>query len=336
MTQNEKPKGEIIIYKDSSGPTVEVKFTQDTVWLSQSQMAKLFDKDNRTINEHVKNVFKEGELNQNRTIRKFRIVQKEGGREVSRQVEHYNLDVIISVGYRVKSRRGTQFRIWATRRLRDYILKGFAVDKKRLQKGLVAVKELEETKNLFQQVLTSRLITGKEQGLLRVITDYLGTWIILNQYDKGELDTEGVSKKSPRALDYEEAKRSIESLKNRLVRDKQATQIFGQEVGGKLQGVLGNLQQTFGGKPLYKSTEERAAHLLYLVIKDHPFVDGNKRIGSLLFLLYLIENNLYMSRKGERRIDDVALTALALLVAESKPSQKETMVKLMVSLVNKK
>lgn len=245
--------------------------------------------------------------------------------------------MIISVGYRVRSKRGTQFRIWATNRLRDYLLKGYAVNEKRLKEEHdLKMKELEQTTRLFQNVLESRRAEGYEKDLLKIITDYSSTWAVLNLYDKGELGLADVSKQKAKSLEYEGVKKTIAKFKERLIQKKEASELFGQEVGGKLLGVLGSINQTFGQKDLYASVEEKAAHLLYFCVKDHPFTDGNKRIGSLLFLIFLVENNFLMNKKGERKINDTALAALTLLVAESDPKQKETMVKLIINLVGKR
>lgn len=335
----ETKKGEIIIYKDQFGPAIQVDFIDETVWLSQSQMADLFQKDRDTISEHIQNVYKEAELSQKQTTRKFRAVQTEGKKQVEREVSFYNLDVVISVGYRVKSKRGTQFRIWATQRLKDYLVKGFAVNQKRLkdfENLQVKLKDLEGAHKLISQALESKRLDGYEKELLRIITDYANTWFVLNQYDKGELTIEDVSQKKTTFLKYEEIQKSISKFRERLEAKKEAGDLFGKEVGGKLQGVLGSIGQTFSGKDLYPSIEEKAAHLLYFCVKDHPFADGNKRIGSLLFLLFLLENNCLVNRRGERKVNDIALTALALLIAESKPQDKEVMVKLVVNLINKK
>jgi prophage maintenance system killer protein len=334
---NNQSKGEIVIYKAPEGPELKVTLTDETVWLNQAQMAELFDKDVRTVNEHIKNVYKEGELGQNQTIRNFRIVQTEGKKQVARKVNFYNLDVIISVGYRVKSKLGTQFRIWATQQLRNYILKGYLVNEKRLLENQQAkLKELETAHRLIQQALATKRSEGYERELLKIITDYANAWFVLNQYDKKELAIEDVSTKQAQGLNYDEAKKTVAQFKARLIKSRQATDIFGSEVGNKLAAALAGVDQTYQGKDLYPSIEEKAAHLLYFVIKDHPFVDGNKRIGSLLFLLYLIENHAFYDRRGERKINDSALVALALLIAESRPEQKAVMIKLVVNLINKK
>jgi prophage maintenance system killer protein len=334
MVENNENKGEIIIYKGEDTTELRVSLVDESVWLTQSQMAELFDRNIPTINEHIKHVYKTGELSQNSVIRNFRITARDGK---TYNVEHYNLDMIISIGYRVNSKRGTQFRIWATKHLHDYLLKGYLVNEKRLQENQqLKLKELEQANKLFHQVLESQRIAGYEKDLLKIITDYTDTWIILNQYDKEELEVENVSKRPAQLLDYDQAKKTIEKFKARLMKDGFASDLFGAEVGSKLKAALGNLSHTFGGKDLYPSIEEKAVHLFYFVIKDHPFVDGNKRIGALLFILFLVENHYLFNRKGERKISDSALTALALLIAESRPQQKDVMIKLIVNLINKK
>src|SRR3989344_331618 len=335
----EAKKGEIIIYKDQIGPEIQVKLEDNTVWLNQQQMANLFQTTVANTNQHIKNVYFEQELEENPTIKKSLIVQKEGSREVKREIDYYNLDVIISVGYRVKSKRGTQFRIWATNRLRDYLVKGYAINEKRLkdfENLQVKLKDLAGAHKVFQHALENKRLEGYEKELLRIITDYANTWFVLNAYDKDDLKIEDVTKRPARALNHQSLQKSIGAFKKRLMAKKEASDLFGKEVGGKFQGVLGSIGQTFGGKDLYPSLEEKAAHLLYFCIKDHPFADGNKRIGSLVFLLFLIENNYLYNRRGEKKINDTALAALALLVAESKPADKDATVKLIVNLINKK
>ena len=334
METNEKSKGEIIIYKAPEGPEVQVEVQNETVWLTQAQISELFAVDRTVIGKHLKNVFKTAELRQNSVCAFFARTAPDGK---TYKVQYYNLDAIISIGYRVNSKRATQFRTWATQRLRDYILKGYAINEKRLLESQTSkLKELETAHKLIQQALESKRSEGYEKELLKIITDYANTWFVLLQYDEEKLKIENVSAKAGAPLKYEDVLKNIDRFRSRLRAQKQATDLFGVEVSHKLASVIGSIDQTFGGKPLYASIEERAAHLLYFVIKDHPFVDGNKRIGSLLFLLYLIQNNYLINKKGERKINDTALVALALLIAESKPNQKETMVKLIVNLINKK
>ncbi len=334
MSENQENKGEIIIYKEQDVPAIQVNLVGESVWLTQAQMAELFDRDRDTISEHIQNIYKTAELSQNSVTRKFRVTAKDGK---TYNVEHYNLDMIISVGYRVNSKRGTQFRIWATQRLRDYILKGYLINEKRLQENQqLKLKELQQAVGLMQQAVETRRLEGYEKELLKIITDYTNTWITLNEYDKGDLSLDQVTKRVVQHLNYEEVKKSVERFKARLIKDGEASELFGSEVSNKLAQVLGSIGQTFGSKDLYPSLDEKAAHLLYFAVKDHPFVDGNKRIGALMFLLFLINNNYLVNKKGERKINDAALTALTLLVAESKPTQKDVMIKLIVNLINKK
>jgi len=333
-------KGEIVIYKAAEGPEIKVQMDGETIWMTQSQIAGLFGTERAAISKHIKNIYNSSELSANRTVSKMETVQIEGGRAIKRQVEYYNLDMIVSVGYRVNSNRATQFRIWATQRLRDYLLQGYVVNKNRLdqlkQEHNSQLKELQQTVKLFQNVIEARRTEGYEKEFLNIIVDYANTWTVLHEYDEGKLEISDVSKKASRKLDHAEIQKTILRFKARLAQKKEVSDLFGQEVGGKLEAVLGSIYQTYGSKELYPSLEEKAAHLLYFAIKDHPFVDGNKRIGCLLFLLFLIENNYLNNKKGERKINDTALVALALLVAESKPAQKDVMIKIIVNLINKK
>jgi prophage maintenance system killer protein len=334
--ENNQKLGEIIIYKDDQGPDIQVSLEKDTVWLTQEEMATLFQKDTASISRHISHIYKEKELEREKTtLRQANSTKRRIGS--NRPTTYYNLDVIISVGYRIKSKRGTQFRIWATQRLKDYLLKGYALNAERLkEKNNAKLKELQQALGLIQTALETKRLEGYEKELLNIITDYANTWIILNQYDAGQLKIDNVTKRVIYSLDYDKVKKSIEQFKARLIKNKQAGSLFGQEVEHKLKALLGNVEQTFDKQPVYDSVEEKAAHLLYFAIKDHPFADGNKRIGSLLFLLYLVENHRMYNKKGERLINDNALTALALLIAESKPEQKDVMIKLVVNLISKK
>lgn len=325
--REEFKKGEIIIYKGKKS-VIDVRLKDETVWLTQTQMANLFDTTKQNISLHVKNIFREGELKKQSVVKEFLTTAMDGKQYVTL---YYNLDVIISVGYRIKSQQGVAFRIWATKVLREHIIKGYTVNQKRLaEKGL---QDFERTLILLRQVIANKELAGDEaRGLLRVIADYSNTWILLQKYDKGQLEISGVRKRVSYVLTYEEARTAINELKCNLIVIKEAGDLFGME-RENLAGIIGNINQSFGGNALYPSVEEKAAHLLYFIIKDHPFGDGNKRIASLLFIMFLARNNYLFTRKGERKINNNALVALALLVAESKSSQKEVMIKLIVNLL---
>ncbi len=324
---------QIVIYKSDSGPEIKLNLRDETLWLTQAQISELFGTKRPAITKHLGNIFNSAELSEKSVCS---ILEHTAGDGKKYKVQYYNLDAIIAVGYRVNSKRATQFRVWATRTLREYLLKGYVVDKARLASTQAQIKELEGAVKLLQGAVESRRLEGYEKELLKIITDYTDTWVLLNKYDHNELEIENTTKKTAYQLDYEQVNKSIQQFKARLMSKGEATDLFGKEVGDKLQGLLGSIEQTYNKQPLYTSMEEKAAHLLYFTIKDHPFVDGNKRIGSLLFLLYLIENHALYNRRGERKLNDNALTALALLIAESKPDQKEVMTKLVVNIINRK
>jgi prophage maintenance system killer protein len=248
------------------------------------------------------------------------------------KTQFYNLDAIISVGYRVNSKRATQFRIWATNTLKAHLLKGYTFNQKRLAE--TGVKELEAALQYIKNASSHRQLTNEEaQGLLEVITKYAKSWLLLKNYDDHKFPT-AKGKKQTFSLDYDYAKKAIQKLKEHLVVKKEASNIFGNERGHGLQAILGNLEQSFDGEYLYPSIEAKAAHLLYFIIKDHPFSDGNKRIASLLFIHYLDRNNYLYKETGETVINDNALVALALLIAESEPRNKELMIDLTKNLLN--
>ncbi len=329
MNKPNTQNGSIIIYQTKDGKTaLEVKLKEETIWLDAHQIALLFGVDRTGVVKHMANIYKSGELQRKSTCAKIAQVAKDGK---IREMDFYNLDMIISVGYRVNSKRATQFRIWATKVLKDHLLKGFTVNQKRLQeKGL---KEFEEAVGLIKKTIASKQLSDPEvKGLLQIITDYANSWILLQKYDENRLGIGKITK--PKIVfQVEEGLKAIEELKKKLIAKKEASDIFGQARDQGLQRIFGSLYQTFDKKELYPGLEEKAAHLLYFIIKDHPFVDGNKRIGSFLFIVFLARNKFLFQKNGEKKINDVALVALALLIAESHPKEKETMIKLVMNLI---
>lgn len=320
-------KNNIIIYTSPDNKTeVTVQMQDDSVWLTLSQLAELFDKDSQTISDHLKNIFSTEELVHESTTRNFRVVRKEGQREVSREIEHYNLDAIISVGYRVNSKRGTAFRIWATQRLREYLVQGYSINQSRLD-------ELGHTIRLLTEK-GKKIDPDEAQWLLDIIASYTDSFITLNRYDTGNLSGTG-DENITYIIDYTEAKSAIMELKSRLLEQSETNDIFGNEKDESFVGILSSIIATFDGAYLYPTIEEQAAHLLYFIIKDHPFTDGNKRIGAFLFIWFLEKNRHRFKKTGEVKINDTGLTTLALLIAQSDPREKEMMVKLVINLINK-
>ncbi|MBL0191394.1 MAG: virulence protein RhuM/Fic/DOC family protein [Saprospiraceae bacterium] len=319
---------EIIIYQNQQNETeVQVRFEGDTFWLSQRLMAVLFDKDSDTIGLHLRNIYEELELDELATTEFFSVVQIEGKREVTRKIKHYNLDAILSVGYRVNSKRGTQFRQWATARLKDFLVKGYAINQKRLD-------ELSQMVSIIAQSTQSdNLKLNEAKGLLNVLSNYTQSYILLNQFDNHSLKTDNLNENVTYKIKYEEAKPQIDALKQKLIDLKEATALFGNEKDNSFRGILGNVLQTYDGEYLYPSIEEQAANLLYFVIKNHPFNDGNKRIGAFLFIWFLEKNKHRLDTNGNVKINEFGLVALALLVAQSNPSDKDLMINLIISLI---
>ncbi|MDO8240820.1 MAG: virulence protein RhuM/Fic/DOC family protein [Candidatus Moranbacteria bacterium] len=334
--QKEAPKqGEIIIYKDKRGEIeLEVNVGDETIWLTQKQIADLFDKGVPAINEHINNIYKEKELSRRATIRKFRIVRLEGKRMVEREVDSYSLDMVLSVGYRVSSKRATQFRIWATNVLKEHLLKGYTVNQKRLLQERENFEKLQKTIAFLREKAHAKTLQGQESEILDLLGDYARTLTFLEQYDKSKLKVARAGK-AKFVLKYEVCQNIVTEIKRELMAKKEASDIFGTQRSGAFESVIKNLYQTFGGKELYANLETKAAHLLYLVIKDHPFSDGNKRIGAFLFVYFLDKNRYLYDTKGEKKINDNALTALALLVAESNPKEKDVIIALITNLLNK-
>jgi len=326
-------KSEIKIYKTQEGKTsIEVKLEKDTVWLNRTQISSLLGRDIKTIGKHINSVFSEGELDKRSTVAKFATVQNEGGRNVKRQIEHYNLDVIISVGYRVKSKQGTQFRIWANQILKDYLIKGYAINHQRLEKQAEQLNKLKDTIKILGSTLNYKNLTNDEsKGLLKIISDYSYALDILDRYDYQTLKIENLSEKEIYKLSYEEAIEQIKLVKKTFGN----SDLFGHEKDKSFKSSISTIYQTFDGVDLYPSIEEKAANLLYFIVKNHSFTDGNKRIAAFLFLYFLEKNKLLFSKTGEKRIADNALVALTLMIAVSKPTEKETMTKVIVNLINK-
>ncbi len=329
MRKNDpRPGGEVALFEAPDGQIrLDVRLERDTVWLTQAQMAELFGRERSVITKHINNVFKEDELDEESNVQNLHIAGSD------KPVRFFNLDVIISVGYRVKSQRGTQFRIWATRTLRDHLVRGYTLNERRLrEKGLT---EMETAVRLLAKTLSAQeMVNDQGRALLDVVTHYARSWRLLLQYDENRLPevparpTPPVAGLSPKAC-----RDAIVRLKQSLIAKNEATALFGQERSNALDGILGAIEQIFGGEMLYPSVESRAAHLLYFVIKDHPFSDGNKRVGSLLFLLYLDRNGVLTKPDGTPRFADNALVAVALLVAASDPAHKQLLVRLILNLL---
>ena len=322
---------EIIIYKTPDQRTeIEVRFEDETVWLSQVQIATLFKQTKQNISLHINNCYKEGELVKKATVKESLTVQKEGKRTVNRKLEYYNLDVIISVGYRVKSKRGTQFRQWATQRLKDYLVKGYSINQKRLLESQNNLRELNKAISLLGNVAETQSLTGEEvNGLLKVLHNYAHALNVLDQYDHQTLQIPESTSQELSRITYTEAVKAIQNLKEKFGGSK----LFGKEKDSSFKSSLEAIYQTFDGKELYPSVEEKAAHLLYFVIKNHSFTDGNKRIGAFLFVWFL-ENNKLLFDGDKKLIDDNTLVALTLMVAASKPDDKNMMIKVIVNLLN--
>jgi len=326
-------KSEIKIYKTAEGKTsIEVKIEKETVWLNQYQLEELFETDRTTINKHILNVYKSGELKEKSTCAKIAHVQKEGKRTVKRNIKFYNLDIIIAVGYRVNSKRGTEFRIWANQIIKDYLIKGYAINQQKLEKQAEQLDELKETIKILGNALEFKELTNDEsKGLLKIISDYSYALEILDKYDYQTLKIENTSGKEVYQLTYEEAIKQIENTKKVYGN----SDLFGHEKDSSFKSSVTTIYQTFGGVDLYPSIEEKAANLLYFIVKNHSFSDGNKRIAAFLFLYFLEKNGLLFTSAGKKRIADNALVALTLMVAVSKPEEKETMINVIVNLINR-
>lgn len=302
---------------------VQVKLDKGTVWLSQKEIAILFDKDSDTIGLHLQNIYKTEELTKSSTTEKSSVVQKEGNREVRRTINFYNLDAIISVGYRVNSKKGTQFRIWATNQLKEHLIKGYSINEKRL-------KQLQQTIQLVKRASLQVTNTDEARGLMEVLSDYSRALDILDDYDHQKLSKKTTDKAATFSIDYAEAIKAIEQLREKFG----GSILFGNEKDQSFKSSIAVIDQTFDGKELYPSLEEKAANLLYLVVKNHSFTDGNKRIAAWLFVWYLAKNNFLYNEDNSNKIENNTLVALTLMIAESNPAEKETIINVVMNLMN--
>ena len=321
-------RGKIVIYQTKDGKTsIDVKLENETVWLTQAQMADLFQKDRTVIGRHINNVYREGELERDITCAKFAHMGSDNDQQYETAV--YNLDVIISVGYRVKSQRGTQFRIWANKILKDYLIKGYAINQ---QVKAAQLEDLKSTVRLLSNVIEHKQLTLDEaNGLLRVITDYTYGLDTLDKYDYQQLEVDSTTPTEEFRATYEEAMEAIHLLQKKFG----SSDLFGNEKDQSFKSSINTIYQTFGGEELYPSIEEKAAMLFYLVVKNHSFSDGNKRIAAFLFLWFLEKNGILYKSDGSKLIGNNKLVALTLMIAESRTEEKDVMVKVVINLINK-
>ncbi|ARU87323.1 hypothetical protein B9K09_04690 [Pseudomonas sp. M30-35] len=310
---------------------LHVALEHDTVWLSQAQMGQLFDTTPENVLMHLKNIFKDEELAEQATTKDFLVVRQEGARQVRRRIKHYSLDAIISVGYRVSSKRATQFRQWATGVLKAHLVDGYSLNQRRLaERGI----EFEQAVSLLSRTLANQqLVNAQGQAVVQVISDYARSWSLLQGYDEQSLEQQSTAQTNMRALALEDVLAAIAQLKATLIAKGEATELFGQLRGEGLASAIATIEQGFADEWFYPNVASRAAHLLYFVIKNHPLADGNKRSGSFLFLWYLQLNQHLLARPVAQLINDNTLVALALLLAESLPEQKELMVRLIEHFV---
>lgn len=324
--KKKKLKNDVVIYQAKNG-AVELRgeFQHETVWATQAQIGEIFDTTPQNITLHLKNIYKEGELLEKATCKDFLQVQREGKRSIKRQVKHYNLDILLSVGYRVNSKKATQFRQWATKTLREHITRGYTINRKQVARNYDAfLKSVSDIQSLLPEH-----VTLDPKNVLELVKEFSATWVSLDAYDKQLLRAIGTTKKAIK-LTGVELTEAITSLRAELLKNGEATEIFAQErKSGSIEGIVGNVMQSFDGKMLYASIEEKAAHLLYFMVKNHPFVDGNKRSGAFAFVWFLRKARA----KGGKNINPASLTVLTLLVAESDPKKKDQMVALITQLL---
>ena len=323
-----KSQSQVVLYETSDGTMVlNVNVSENSVWLSQAQMVELFGKTKQNISLHINNIFKEGELASDSVVKESLTTAADGKQY---RTKEYNLDVIISVGYRVKSQRGTQFRIWATERLREYLVQGYAINQQRFDSNAA---ELKQAIKLIQTAAKSSELSSKAgRGLVDIVSRYTQSFLWLQRYDEGLLE-EPKGEVGGVLPSEAEARQSLAELKASLIARSEATELFAHERSDGLSAILGNLDQSVFGEPAYPSIEAKAAHLLYFMVKNHPFTDGNKRSGAFLFVDFLHRNKRLLDQHDTPCINDTGLAALTLLVAESAPDQKETLVRLIMNML---
>ena len=336
MTDKQREnRGEILLYRaDDNTIQLDVRMENDTVWLTASQMAVLFGRDRTVIGRHIRNIFREGELDESLVCAKFALPKKYGRRKGYTQESEtaiYNLDVIISVGYRVKSQRGVQFRQWANKVLKDYLIKGFVINEKIRREQLSDLRQLVQ---IVGRTVQSKAIESADetQAIFDVVLDYTYALDTLDNYDYERLTVNETTPEAYFRATYDKAMQTIAALRERFG----GSNLFGNEKDDSFKSSIGQIYQTFGGRDLYPSVEEKAAMLLYLVTKNHSFTDGNKRIAATLFLWFLNNNGILYREDGTKRIADNTLVALTLMIAESRTEEKDTMVKVVVNLINQK
>ena len=323
---------DIIIYEDE-GKRIDVRLgkTSNTLWLTQAQLSELLETSTDNVGLHLKNIYAENELSESSTTENYSVVRQEGSRQVKRQLKHYNLDAIISLAYRVNSSKGTQFRIWATQRLREYLVQGYALNQQRFDQNS---GELQQALRLIKKAAQSQELNSDQgRGLVEIISRYTQTFLWLQRYDEGLLnDPQGQA--GGKLASPDDAMQSLTELKAQLIAKGEATDLFAKPRSDGLASIFGNLEQSVFGEPAYPTIESKAAHLLYFTVKNHPFSDGNKRSGAFLFVDFLHRNGRLLNDGGDMVINDTGLAALTLLVAESDPKQKETLIKLIMNMLS--
>lgn len=330
LVKNDKPRGEIILYRAPDGGfALDVKLEEETVWLNQTQMIRLFNQTKQNISLHINNIFREGELSKKSVVKDSLTTAADGKKY---KTNYYNLDVIISVGYRVKSKRGTQFRIWANKVLKDYLLKGYALNERKLKEQAERIREIEKTLEIFSKVAVNYELSQNDfAGILKVVSDYTQALDLLDEYDYQKVKIKGTTSEARFVISHAKSLKVIKELRQRF----ETSSLFGKEKDSSFKSSIETIYQTFNGKELYPSVEEKAANLLYFIIKNHSFIDGNKRIAAAIFLWFLDKNQILYKQTGVKRLADNALVALCLMIAESNPREKEIITRVVVNLINK-